>query len=142
MCLHVVDLGVDSKFENIQRVEEEKRRRERGGGPSTKRGQKEPIAQSDGYLNYGRARFLTSSVQDKRAMGSSKGVVDVPGQVLFDHTAAFEAAKKKAFDRGIVDTAQYTEHPEKVVSRHKHKGRDHASDDHAVSQFKKKSRRY
>eukprot|EP00035_Acanthoeca_spectabilis_P025170 m.457169 g.457169 ORF g.457169 m.457169 type:complete len:359 (-) comp21210_c0_seq1:3726-4802(-) len=137
-----VDLGVENKFKNVQRVEEARLLREMGQAPKSVRGQKEPEVQSDTFLNYGRARFLTSSVQDKRAMGSSKGVVDVPGQDLADHTAAFEAAKKKAFDRGEVDSATYTAHPENVVERGRTRPVDGASDDHAVNTFRKKSRRY
>eukprot|EP00037_Helgoeca_nana_P015462 m.144438 g.144438 ORF g.144438 m.144438 type:complete len:388 (+) comp23029_c0_seq1:454-1617(+) len=137
-----VDLGVDSKFQNVQRVEQARHLRETAGSSQQGRGQKDPVAQGDGFLNYGRARFLTSSVQDKRAMGSSKGVVNVPGQELSDHTATFEAAKKKAFDRGVVDTATYSAHPEKVVARGRGRHRDGASDDQAVNKFRKKTRRY
>jgi hypothetical protein len=137
-----VDLGVDSKFQNVQRVEQARHLRETAGSSQQGRGQKDPVAQGDGFLNYGRARFLTSSVQDKRAMGSSKGVVNVPGQELSDHTATFEAAKKKAFDRGVVDSATYSAHPEKVVARGRGRHRDGASDDQAVNKFRKKTRRY
>ena len=138
-----VDLGVESKFKNMKRVEDMRMRRETGQCMREPRGLKDPVVQRDGgFLNYGRARFLTSSVQDKRALGSSRGVVNVPGQELPDHTAAFEAAKKHAFDRGVVDTATYSAHPEKVIERAKFKKRDGASDDHAVNKFKKKSRRF
>mmetsp|Transcript_23439 Transcript_23439/g.61377 ORF Transcript_23439/g.61377 Transcript_23439/m.61377 type:complete len:370 (+) Transcript_23439:438-1547(+) len=139
-----VDLGVESKFKNVQRVEEERLRRAAGVASGRKPGLKDPVpvAHGDGVLNYGRARFLTSSVRDKRAMGSSKGVVDVPGQELTDHTTAFEQAKKQAFDRGVVDSATYSAHPAKVARSRRGGPHDGASDDKAVHHFRKKSRRF
>jgi hypothetical protein len=110
-----VDLGVEAKFVNVQKTEELRLAREypreaakaAAAKPVVRPAPKVQVSlpsSQDGYLNYGRARFLTSSVTDKRAMGSSKGVVDVPGQELDNHTEAFEIAKKRAFDRGACST--------------------------------------
>eukprot|EP00041_Stephanoeca_diplocostata_P000585 m.15505 g.15505 ORF g.15505 m.15505 type:complete len:368 (+) comp10762_c0_seq2:80-1183(+) len=140
-----INLGVETKFENVKRTDEARQQRMQGSGGHKRAGSKAVFGHKmldegdESQLNYGRARFFTSTVKDKRQLGSSKGVVQ--GDETVDHTAAFEAAKKRAFDKGEVDSAKYTAHPEKVQERGSYKKREGATDGMAVHKFAKRQHR-
>ena len=175
-------MGVDSKFANLEKVEKArldamKRQNKRQHPDDRTRKPHTKSNSDDGQMNYGRARFMIGGGRRGGGRGGGRGgpgrggrggrgggrgrgggpgragVVHIPGDNLPDHSAAFEHAKKRAFDNGQIDNATYTVNPESMERKpREHTGRGGhnnknyragtASDDHAFARFKKSTRRF
>eukprot|EP00040_Diaphanoeca_grandis_P018324 m.96313 g.96313 ORF g.96313 m.96313 type:complete len:376 (+) comp26887_c0_seq2:199-1326(+) len=130
-----VDLGLEAKFESLEKTEKARLDMLQGKGRRQYNRQ-----QTDNNLNYSRARFMIGgsgraaswgrgggrgggrgdgphSGRGGRGRGRGGNNSTTPGLVagdgaMFNHEKSFEAAKKRAFDTGKTQTATYNNNPD------------------------------